>query len=241
MKFFISIPVCCAQINPFLLMCLNHWWVFISRLHAPGVGRQTEPAHGIYKADTGALSGALRCLHFESRLQCAYLWLIYALRWVLWYLIEITLRYSRLHKQERIVNKLHNWIPEVSRVVKIYKHLIRVQICGTGLTLLNASFDTVNCVEPPLQMAFCTSFFWQGRRNSGACLVMTQYLCVIGNIKLLWKPWTILVMPARGYEDVTSPGLEFLLALGPTSVGCGHSSNGVPSVILHQALYESVI
>lgn len=159
MKFFISIPVCCAQINPFLLMCLNYWRVFISRLHAPGVGRQTEPAHGIYKAETGALSGALRCLHFVARAQCAYLWLIYELRWVLWYLIEITLRYSRLHKQERIVNKLHNWIPEVSGVVKIYKHLIRVQICGTGLTLLNASFDTVNCVEPPLQMAFCTSFF----------------------------------------------------------------------------------
>lgn len=150
-------------------MCLNHWWVFISCLHAPGAGRQTEPPRDIYKTEINALNGALQCLHLEAHAQCAYLWLIYELRWALWYLIEITLWNGRLHKRQRIINKLHNWIPEVSRVVKIYLQLIRVHIRGTGLMLLwplrralNATFgdSVINCLEPPHRMAFYPFLTW---------------------------------------------------------------------------------
>lgn len=69
---------------------------------------------------------------------------------------------------------------------------------------------------------------------------MTQYLSVIGNIKLLWKSWTTPVMTVKGYEDVTSPSLEFSLASQPACVGCGHNLDGEGSVNLHQALYESI-
>lgn len=48
------------------------------------------------------------------------------------------------------------------------------------------------------------------------------------------------VKTVRGYEDVTSSGLEFSLAPGAASVGCGHSWDGEPSVNLHQTLYESI-
>lgn len=48
------------------------------------------------------------------------------------------------------------------------------------------------------------------------------------------------MMTVRGYEDVTSPSLEFSLAPRPASVGCGHNLDGEPSANLHQALYESI-
>lgn len=81
---------------------------------------------------------------------------------------------------------------------------------------------------------------WRDLENSRACLLMTQYLTVIGNIKLLWKPWPILLMTMRGYEDVTSLGLAFSLAPKPISVGYRHNLGGEPSVNLHQTLYESI-
>lgn len=47
-------------------------------------------------------------------------------------------------------------------------------------------------------------------------------------------------MTVRGYEDVTSSGLEFSLAPRAKSVGCGHNLDGEPSVNLHQTLNESI-
>lgn len=48
------------------------------------------------------------------------------------------------------------------------------------------------------------------------------------------------MMTVKGYEDVTSPSLEFSLASQPACVGCGHDLDGEGSVNLHQALYESI-
>lgn len=47
-----------------------------------------------------------------------------------------TAEWQVTHKQHRIVNKLHNWIPEVREIPKIYLWLIRVHIHGTGFTLV---------------------------------------------------------------------------------------------------------
>lgn len=47
-------------------------------------------------------------------------------------------------------------------------------------------------------------------------------------------------MTVRGYEDVTSSGLEFSLAPRATSVDSGHNTDGERSVNLHQTLYESI-
>lgn len=43
--------------------------------------------------------------------QCAFLQLIYKLRWVLWSLLKLTLWNSRLNKWHRIINRLRVWIP----------------------------------------------------------------------------------------------------------------------------------
>lgn len=107
---------------------------------------------------------------------------------------------------------------------------------------LNATIgdSVISCLDPLHQMALYI-FFWHGLENkSGAYLLMTHYLDVIGNIKLPWKPWTLPVLTVRGYEDVTGSGLEFSLAPQATSVDCGHNSDGEPSVNLHQTLYESI-
>lgn len=106
---------------------------------------------------------------------------------------------------------------------------------------LNATIgdSVISCLEPLYQKGF--TFFWHGLENrNGACLLMTHYLGVIGNIKPLLKAWTLPLMTVRGYEDVTSSGLEFSLAPRVTSVGCGHNTDGEHSVKLHQTLYESI-
>lgn len=97
-------------------------------LHSPWAGRQAEPSQDIYKSEINALNGELHCWYLEAHAQCAYLRLIYELRWVLWYLIELALWNSRLHKRQRIINKQHNWIPEVGKAVEMYLQLIRVHI-----------------------------------------------------------------------------------------------------------------
>lgn len=92
---------------------------------------------------------------------------------------------------------------------------------------LNATIgdSVISCLEPLYQKGF--TFFWHGLENrNGACLLMTHYLGVIGNIKPLLKAWTLPLMTVRGYEDVTSSDLEFSLAPRVTSVGCGHNTDG---------------
>lgn len=74
---------------------------------------------------------------------------------------------------------------------------------------------------------------------------MTHYLGIIGNIAYTAMETLNSSRDdcerVRGYEDVTSCGLEFSLASRATSVGCGgHNLDGEPSVNLHQALYESI-
>lgn len=107
---------------------------------------------------------------------------------------------------------------------------------------LNATVgdSVVSCLEPLHQMALYL-YFWHGLEyRIDAFLLMTHYPGVIGNIKPLRKAWTLPLMTVRGYEDVTSSSLEFSLAPGATSVGCGHKTDGEPSVNLHQTLYESI-
>lgn len=78
---------------------------------------------------------------------------------VLWYLIAIALWNGSLHKQRRIINTPHNWIPEVSIVLRIYLQFIRVQIRGAGpvpapkmAPRVPFGDSVLNCLEPPRSM-----------------------------------------------------------------------------------------
>lgn len=157
--------------NLFLLMCLNRWWVFISCLHAPRAGQaggRNQLVIFIKVKSMRSVGHSAVCIWRPTRNVHTSGWFM-SRGWLLWYLIEIALWNGRLHKRPGIINKLHNCIPEVSRVVKIYLQLIRVHICGTGLTLLwalrwalNATIgdSVINCLEPAPRMASYPTLTW---------------------------------------------------------------------------------
>lgn len=149
----------------------------------------------IVKQKSTLAAGSSSACNLTAHSQCAFLALIYELRWVLWSLLELTLWNSRLNKLHRIVNRLHDWIPRQEKCQDLFAVFLG-SYPSYSVYLHRVWPHKQTLLETVVWSHFtkCVlALFWHFLEcGSGACPLMSHHLVVIGNIKLSGCVWTLL-------------------------------------------------
>lgn len=185
-------------------------------------------------------AGSSSAYILTARSQCAFLQLIYELRWVLWFLLELTLWNSRLNKRHRIINTLSDWIPRHIKGLDLFAVLLG-SYPSNAVYLRSVWPHKQTLSETVVWSHFTKCFrivFWHfSEYEGGACLLMTHCLVEIGNIKLSREARTLL----DSYDGIwgcNKPHLGVFIWCSRQQEW--HNTQGEPSVNQHQTFHESI-